>query len=144
MRKALSILAIIAGLAAVFVVPGVLEERQGSLHLSWNAAEAQSVPDVTLNDIVYWDAVVGSAGYQVRILTDSSGPFWPSNTNSNIVHDTTDTFFALSQALTGAAQAQYKFQVRAVETGGTNPTSWSQLTINYVGLSPPTNLRLTP
>ena len=101
--------------------------------------------DVTLNDTVYWDPVVGAAGYQVRILTSVNGPFWPSNTDSNVVHDNgTTTSFALSLALTGAAPAVYKFQVRAVEAGGTNPTSWSQLEINYTGLSAPQNLRITP
>ena len=147
MRKKLAglTLALASALSVAILVTSSVERPEGTVKLSWSVAEAQSVPDVTLNDTVYWDAVVGSAGYQVRLLTASSGPFWPDNTNSNVVHENgTDTFFALSQALTGAAQAQYKFQVRAVQTGGTNPTSWSQLTVNYVGLSPPTNLRLTP
>lgn len=129
MRKALLIPVLAAFVLGVFLIPS-------SHHI-----DAQSTPDVTLNDTVYWDAVVGSTKYEVRILTSGNGPFWPDNANSNIVHDNgTDTFFALSQALNGAAVAEYKFQVRAQSPA----TAWSQLTINYVGLSPPTNLRLTP
>lgn len=145
MRKLCYVLAILAALFAASSTVEFGTDSPGTVKVSWNVAEAQSVPDVTLNDVVYWDAVVGSAGYQVRLLTATNGPFWPDNTNSSVVHDNgTDTFFALSQALTGAAQAQYKFQVRAVESGGANPTAWSQLTVNYIGLSAPTNLRLTP
>ena len=144
MRKAIVTFVLILSLAAAALIPTSVE-REGTVYLAWNVAEAQSVPDVTLNDVVYWDAVVGAAGYQVRVLTSTSGPFWPDNTNSSIVHENgTDTFFALSQSFTGAAPAQYKFQARAVETGGANPTAWSQLTVNYTGLSQPTNLRLTP
>lgn len=97
--------------------------------------------DVTLNNDIEWDASSGADRYEVRILTSGNGPFWPDNTNLNIVHDNLGaTIFDLAQALTGVTPAVFKFNVRAVAAGV--PTTWSALTINYLGIAAPQNLRV--
>ncbi len=100
---------------------------------------------VTLNDVLYWDPIVGAAGYQVRVRTAASGPFWPSTTDANMVQDVgLATEFALADALVGAPAGQYKVDVRAVEAGGANPTPFGTEVVDLTGLATPGPFRLTP
>jgi len=99
--------------------------------------------DVTLNNDLEWDESVGAAGYQAKMQTSVNAPFWPSNTDGNVVHDNgLATTFDLALALTGAAPGSYKFLVRAVDVGGTNPTLFTTLTVNFLGIAAPGNIRV--
>lgn len=104
-----------------------------------STAVAQGEPDATLNNSITWDAVSGAAGYQVQILDSVNAPVFPV---TGVYDNGLNTSFALDVGLTGESPGIYKIKVRAVETGGSNPTDWAQLNINFTGLAKPTNLQV--
>lgn len=107
------------------------------------STDAFAQTDVTLNNDIEWDASSGAAGYQVKVQTSTNGPFWPSNTDASVVHDNgLATTFDLALALTGAPQGVYKILIRAVDVGGTNPTVFVTFSVNFLGISPPQNVRV--
>lgn len=93
-------------------------------------------PDVTLNDILYWDPVAGAASYQVRVLDAINNPLDPPG----VIDNALNTSIGIDQLLAGQPfPAQYKLQVQSLPN-----TNWSQFVVNYVGVGQPQNLRLTP
>jgi hypothetical protein len=95
------------------------------------------MPTVTFDSVFSWNAVSGAAGYQVRALDAVNNVLTPA---PGVVDVGLSTSVSVNTLLAGQSPGTYKLQVRAVEAGGANPTGFSSLDVDLVGLAAPTGL----
>lgn len=99
-------------------------------------------PDVTLDDVLYWDPKPGALKYELQLQDPVGVPFFPSGLSADVYDNGTATSFALSTALVGAATGTIRAHARAVDASGPGPWgAW--LDMNFAGIGP-VELRLTP